>query len=638
MIKVFTIVALILSAVFIAVFFIYKQWFQKQNSKIVETPSEPVSSEASKTHETIPGQNRNDDVIKKDSLVEPESAGVLPSFEEVTIECEIEYHKTESTDHEIITPASLTVLKTELDIFVSTSETTEVEKDNGHSENTVYKYSASIHESIYEKTTNPKAMDTNEMTDSSTSHLPVEFQYLQSLIRYRMSGGDEPELPSIDSWQNSIAAFLIEYGLQYDKDAAIILLIALAPHAYPDLFDDAFDDKISGTNFPEIGGVHGKNYRGFLPTGQTASYLIAGDDWERRRAVEQLFWSEFTFSKKKILWLEELPQGEPLLSGKIILALDYADRILFGASAPPHFSVNFPAKKIETSLTSADIVMSKEMQEGFAEMKSWLLYNDELLGKWNMKERLREGYRILFYGPPGTGKTITAKVLGKETGKTVYKIDLSMVVSKYIGETEKNLELLFARAEDKDWILFFDEADSLFGKRTNVKDAHDKYANQEVSYLLQRLEDYNGLVILATNMKNNIDEAFTRRFNSILKFSFPDATQRVLIWRKLLPRNSVFRSRLMPDESVNIFESVKKYELSGGNIINIVHYAGIKAVQALHSQTENPEVEEVGCEDVIVRSKPYYNNCEPKDTLVIYIEDVLEGIKRELIKEGKPFS
>lgn len=126
--------------------------------------------------------------------------------------------------------------------------------------------------------------------------------------------------------------------------------------------------------------------------------------------------------------------------------------------------------------------------------------------------------RILFIGEPGMGKKTLASLIGEQLGTDVYKIDLSMVVSKYIGETEKNLELVFARAEDKGWILFFDEADALFGKRTNVQDAHDRYANQEVDYLMQRIENYNGIVILATNMKSNIDEAFKRRFRTIIRF------------------------------------------------------------------------------------------------------------------------
>jgi SpoVK/Ycf46/Vps4 family AAA+-type ATPase len=217
-----------------------------------------------------------------------------------------------------------------------------------------------------------------------------------------------------------------------------------------------------------------------------------------------------------------------------------------------------------------------------------------------MKNRLTKGYRVLFHGPPGTGKTLTATLLGKYTGRDVYRIDLSMVVSKYIGETEKNLENLFAKAEAKHWILFFDEADSLFGKRTNVRDAHDKYANQEVSYLLQRVEDFDGLVILATNMKNNIDDAFIRRFNSIIKFSMPDENERVEIWRKCFP------SRIRFEEDKDLPQLVKKYELSGGNITNIVQYACLKAIE--------------------------------KKGETIYLQDVLNGIKREMHKEGKPFS
>jgi len=126
--------------------------------------------------------------------------------------------------------------------------------------------------------------------------------------------------------------------------------------------------------------------------------------------------------------------------------------------------------------------------------------------------------RILFVGAPGTGKKIAASLIGQQLGIDVYRIDLSMVVSKYIGETEKNLKKIFDEAEHKNWILFFDEADALFGKRTNVRDAHDKYANQEIAYLLQRIENYNGIVILATSIKNNIDEAFKRRLQTIIHF------------------------------------------------------------------------------------------------------------------------
>ncbi len=175
-----------------------------------------------------------------------------------------------------------------------------------------------------------------------------------------------------------------------------------------------------------------------------------------------------------------------------------------------------------------------------------------------------------------------------------------MVVSKYIGETEKNLENLFAKAEAKNWILFFDEADALFGKRTGVRDAHDKYANQEVSYLLQRMEDFDGLIILASNMKNNIDDAFIRRFNAIVRFNLPSENERALIWKKSFPQNIGFA------DDMDVPNLIKKYELSGGNIINIVQYSCLKALEKNKSE--------------------------------IYLNDVLNGIKREMYKEGKAFS
>jgi hypothetical protein len=433
-----------------------------------------------------------------------------------------------------------------------------------------------------------------------------EFQYLRNLINYRLndsSGLDIPEMPKVETWGLPVKNFVAKNNLQNDQNVVTLILVALAPHAVPELFDRAIQEKLkSSGDFPEIGGVRGKNFRGFIPTGQTAVFLLAGDDWDRRQRVEQLFWSDKDFAKKKILWLEELPKSEPVLSGKIIMALDYVDLFLLGASAPPHFSASFPAKKIESQLYIDDIVLNKEVKRHFKNMEDWINFNDSLMGTWKMEKRLRKGFRVLFCGPPGTGKTLTAGVLGNETKKDVYKIDLSMVVSKYIGETEKNLELLFARAEDKDWILFFDEADAIFGKRTSVRDAHDKYANQEVSYLLQRIEDYNGLVILATNMKNNIDDAFIRRFNDIVKFTIPNEEERKEIWQKSFPENADYD---------NIPNEVKKYKLTGGNIINAVHFAGIQAVKRRGGSDAGK--------------------------LLFYMEDVTDGIRKEMAKEGKPF-
>jgi SpoVK/Ycf46/Vps4 family AAA+-type ATPase len=222
------------------------------------------------------------------------------------------------------------------------------------------------------------------------------------------------------------------------------------------------------------------------------------------------------------------------------------------------------------------ITNPKTMQQ-IQDIKTWLLHNDTLLHEWGMANRIKPGYKALFYGPSGTGKTLTATLLGKEFRRDVFRIDLSQVVSKYIGETEKNLERIFNKAENKNWILFFDEADALFGKRSNVQSAHDKYANQEVSYLLQRVEDFSGLIILASNYKSNIDQAFTRRFNAIIHFPMPTPQERLQLWKNALPKQASYA------DEIDIDSIAAKYELSGASIMNIIQYASLEAI---NSQTK----------------------------------------------------
>jgi hypothetical protein len=192
---------------------------------------------------------------------------------------------------------------------------------------------------------------------------------------------------------------------------------------------------------------------------------------------------------------------------------------------------------------------------------------------WGFRGRMNRGFGIsvLFAGESGTGKTMAAEVIANELGLMLYRIDLSSVVSKYIGETEKNLRRLFDAAEDGGAILFFDEADALFGKRSEVKDSHDRYANIEINYLLQRMECYGGLAILATNMKAALDSAFLRRLRFVVNFAFPGATQRKAIWQKTFPRETP----LGPLD----YDWLAKFNLTGGSISNIVLNAAFLAAR-----------------------------------------------------------
>jgi SpoVK/Ycf46/Vps4 family AAA+-type ATPase len=184
---------------------------------------------------------------------------------------------------------------------------------------------------------------------------------------------------------------------------------------------------------------------------------------------------------------------------------------------------------------------------------------------------LGKGLNVLFSGPPGTGKTMAGDVIANELSLTLYKIDLSQVVSKYIGETEKNLERIFTAAQSTNAILFFDEADALFGKRSEVKDAHDRYANIEVGYLLQKMEEYEGVAILATNLRSHMDDAFVRRMHAIVEFPFPDEMHRRRIWEVLFPPEAPL------GEDVDFWSLAREVRLAGGNIKTIVLTAAFYA-------------------------------------------------------------
>lgn len=352
-----------------------------------------------------------------------------------------------------------------------------------------------------------------------------------------------------------------------------LLMLALMPHLQPYFLNKLIAEHLpEGGDFPEFGGVKAANHRGILPTGETAQFILAGDDLEKRIDVQRILSSDHWFAQKHILWLDPVREGEPVMSGRLILAPEIVEKLTTGTVSKPRFSTEFPAEHIETEMDWEDLVLHPNTLRHIREIENWIMHSETLLQDWGMKKKIKPGYRALFYGPPGTGKTLTATLLGKYTGKDVFRIDLSRVVSKYIGETEKNLSRLFDKAENKNWILFFDEADALFGKRTDIRDAHDKYANQEVAYLLQRIEGYNGLVVLATNQRGNIDDAFARRFQAIIHFPMPRPEERYQIWCKAFP------AQIEIAQDIDWRQIADRFELAGAGIMNVTHYCALEAL------------------------------------------------------------
>ena len=195
---------------------------------------------------------------------------------------------------------------------------------------------------------------------------------------------------------------------------------------------------------------------------------------------------------------------------------------------------------------------------------AYLRHRDLVLSQWGYERAVarNQGLKVLFAGESGTGKTMSAQVLAKELGLDIFRVDLATIVSKYIGETEKNLDRIFGAAEGSNAILFFDEADALFGKRSEVGDSHDRYANIEVAYLLQKMEGYPGAVILATNFRQNIDDAFLRRLDFVIDFPFPEPEDRRKIWEKLLPDEAPV------SDDVDLDFLSRQFKLSGGAIRN----------------------------------------------------------------------
>lgn len=364
----------------------------------------------------------------------------------------------------------------------------------------------------------------------------------------------------------------------------LVVMLALMPHVCPQILDIFFvQNKSFDRQYTEFGGWKGLSHGGFLPTGETAAFILAGENVEKRKAVIRLFQKDHWFYTQNILRLEGAGEGEPFLSGQLRVSEEFLSRVLLDKEYKPDYNIGFPAKRITTALNWEDMVLDYQVAAELEEINTWIASSRTIMDDWGLSRFLKAGYRSLFYGPPGTGKTLAATLLGKKNNMDVYRIDLSMIVSKYIGETEKNLAKVFDLAENRNWILFFDEADALFGKRTSTNTSNDRHANQEVAYLLQRIEDFPGTVILATNLRSNIDEAFSRRFQSVIYFPMPTPELRAELWRNMLPAS------WLGTNAPALIALASETELSGGSITNVVRRCALHLVST-HEKSLSPAV------------------------------------------------
>ncbi|HEX8109147.1 MAG TPA: ATP-binding protein [Kofleriaceae bacterium] len=407
---------------------------------------------------------------------------------------------------------------------------------------------------------------------------------------------DLAELPPPDHGDSRSpwASFLRDNPLDLVERAALVL--AMVPHLRPRLLDVFFTRNATfDRRFTEFGGARLDGE--FEPTGETLAFLLGGDALDARLAVARVLEPDRRLIRGDVLRLGTTGRELPAMKAPLRISPEHLSLFTLGRLPRPVLSADFPAQRIETALDWSDLILHPGTRKQLGEIQAFITHGHTLMRDWNMAARLRPGHRTLFHGPPGTGKTLTAALLGKTAGRDVYRVDLSLVISKYIGETEKNLARVFDRAQQQDWIVFFDEADALFGKRTETKDAHDRYANQEVAYLLQRLETFDGVVVLASNMRENLDPAFTRRFESVIYFPLPRPAERLELWRRGISP----RARL--DAGVDLAALAEAHELSGGSIMNVIRQVSLAAI----ADGERP----------------------------ITADDLQQAIRRELAKDGK---
>ena len=416
--------------------------------------------------------------------------------------------------------------------------------------------------------------NTQPMESDKTLHavsLKAESQWLRQIIAIRTDElSDDPSKDSQSLYETAPPpelppSYYRDFMAGFNLSLAERVLVAVSLNRIyaPTVFAPISEAKAKGNNtlFAETGMLFDKQTGALLPTLQTVVFLLAGNNKQLSAEYQEVLNENNLLMANGIV---RLINPSPFLNDTLfnIVSLDrsYYAHFVYGKKIRLDEMENFPAQLLETDKTFNDLILHPETK---TQLNTVMNYARHYKTMHQQTGGGLQGYVAMFYGPPGTGKTMTASVIGKELGLDVYAVNLSRVVSKYIGETEKNLEVVFDRLSRRDCILFFDEADSLFGKRSEVTEANDRYANQEIAYLLQKIDKCNCLVILATNFRQNMDAAFTRRILSYIRIDWPGDEERKLLWGKALMPPFKYQPETLPETLA------AKYAITGANIYNI---------------------------------------------------------------------
>lgn len=363
-----------------------------------------------------------------------------------------------------------------------------------------------------------------------------------------------PDVLNGDEYYNFLAGNKLQ-----DNEARLLLAMALSRYVFDGMWKPLFLEGNPFSLFVEHDVA--------LPTFNTFLMLSAGMRLDERHRLLQKLGSEHLLTQMHVVENEYRENDSDPLNSRLRVGAGYRDLLLHNKHTRPAFSPDFPASELNSSLNWDDLILEPSTLSRLEEINTWYHHHRVLEQNPELFRHFRPGYRSLFSGPSGTGKTLAATLLGKRFGLPVYRIDLSMLISKYVGETSKNLGRIFDLAENKGWILFFDEGDALFGKRTDNSQTENKnntYANQEIAFLLQRIERFNGLVIVATNLPKNLDPAFSRRFETVVTFKTPSADFMTEVWLRFWP------SHIEKPAGTMLATLLREYTLPVASVFNVL--------------------------------------------------------------------
>ncbi len=377
--------------------------------------------------------------------------------------------------------------------------------------------------------------------------------------------------PIIENNTDEYASLIKKHN--FNNEERLLLALAMCNHFDPRTLNGFMET-------PQLQMVSrvlkSENALSISPTAETFFFLVAGENSGAYLSFHKYFSTDHPFYHDSILDLSDSPAGISKFDGALNVPVSYRELLLYNKYQPPRFSSEFPAHLLSTKLDWTDLVLQPTTQNALNEMKNRLVHEADVRA-WKtatgkLGDHMRPGMRVLLYGASGQGKTFTTALLGKLLNREVYRIDLSAIISKYVGETSKNLRNLFDTAERKDWIIFIDEGDALLGMRADLSSSQSSTAqsnNHDVAYILQRIETFDGIIIVATNLANNIDAAFERRFEGRILYQALNAENQWKVW------NNVWPVKLKMEEGAKIDALLAEHTLSPASIVNVVQRIAI---------------------------------------------------------------